>query len=186
MGVPCVLPPQWLPNFTFRAFLHFSTMPLSVDLPSSPLSGSQSSQSPSQSPYRRLSLRALSDTVPDADLQAGFNSLGDVKSLQPVGVYRKDMKAVLSVFSVPTRGDGGRAKQMYEELGQKMGFYTETEKTIFDQMADFLKELGTTKKDKSEAHTLRLPILAGLVDDEEDGHHNVGASPNVLSPTSMT
>ena len=92
-------------------------MPLSVDIPSSPLSRSQSSQSPSQSRYRGLRLRALSDAVPDADLQAGFNSLGDVKTLEPVEVYRKDMKAVLSVFWVATRGDGGRGKQIYEELG---------------------------------------------------------------------
>ena len=115
-------------------FLHFSTMPLSVDIPSSPLSGSPSSQSPSQSRYRGLSLRAPSDAVPDADLQAGFNSLGDVKTLEPVEVYRKDMKAVLSVFWVASRGNGGRAKQIYEELGQKMGFSTKTEKTICDPL----------------------------------------------------
>ena len=64
-----------------------------------------------------MNLRALSDAIPDADPQAGFKSLGDVKTLEPVGVYRKDMKAVLSVFSVATHGDGSRAKQMYEELG---------------------------------------------------------------------
>ena len=147
--VPCVVPPpQWMLNFSFRAFLHFSTMPVSVDIPSSLLSGSQSSQSPSQSRYRGLSLRALSDAVPDADLQPGFNSLGDVKSVEPVGVYRKDMKAVLSVFWLATRGDGGRAKQIYEELGQKMGFSTEMEKTIGDRMAEFLK-VGNHEKGRN-------------------------------------
>ena len=67
-----------------------------------------------------------------------------------------------------------------------MGFSTETEQTICDRMADFLKESGATKKDKIEADSLRLSILAGLADDEEDGQHNMGAPPKVLRPSSMT
>ena len=72
-----------------------------------------------------------------------------------------------------------------KNLDRKWGSPPRRKRQLATGWQNFSK-LGTTKKDEIEADTLRLSIFVGLVDDEEDGQHNVGASPKVLRPTSMT